>query len=111
MIIDVVKILLENQVDQNARDVEQKTALHYAAMNGHSEICEMLIEYGVEMNTSDVFVFTPLHWAAKQGHSNVCWILLNNQVEKNSKRYFLSYRRKQGLKDEHLKRVGLGLRK
>lgn len=44
------------------------TALHYAARNGHVDICKMLIQYGANINaTTKSGKATPLHKAAASG--------------------------------------------
>ncbi len=59
-----VKKLVSNNRDLvNERDLNNKTALHFAAFAGHPEIVEYLIENGADVNAKDVYNMTPLHAA------------------------------------------------
>lgn len=44
------------------------TSLHYAAQNGHEEMCQVLIRAGVDRNAHTKVNRTPLHLAAQEGH-------------------------------------------
>ena len=52
-----------NNIDVNAADVLDKTALHYAAAEDHKEIAELLIGKGADLNAMDQDDETPLDWA------------------------------------------------
>lgn len=59
---------------KNAKDVVTAldnagyTALHYAARNGHVEICKILFQYGADINAlTKSAQATPLHKAAASG--------------------------------------------
>ena len=43
-------------------------ALHMAAANGHTVICELLLQAGASVNAKNSAGNTPLHWAALNGH-------------------------------------------
>lgn len=59
-----VKKLVSNNPDLvNERDLNNKTALHFAAFAGHPEIVEYLIENGADVNAKDIYNMTPLHAA------------------------------------------------
>jgi ankyrin repeat protein len=62
-----------------ARDVLQRTPLHYAAENGHGEMVQELANYSpntFEVNAVDVHGFTPLHLAVLHDHRLVISLLL-----------------------------------
>lgn len=42
---DIVKLLLSKKADFTMRDSDGKTALHRAAENNHTEICDILIDH------------------------------------------------------------------
>lgn len=51
----------------NSQDNSGYTALHYAARNGHVDICSILIENGASINAQTHGNATPLHKAAAAG--------------------------------------------
>ena len=54
-----------NNIDVNAADVLDKTALHYAAAEDHKEIAELLIGKGADVNAKNERGETPLDTAKK----------------------------------------------
>ena len=56
------------------RDSKSRTAIHFAANNGHTEIVELLLEQNIEANPSDLAGFTPLHLACMNGHFEIVQI-------------------------------------
>lgn len=73
--IDKVQELLQSGAKFDT-DQEGRTALHYAALNGYSDICQMLIAHGCGLDHQDVVGFTALHRACSQGHTEVCKVLM-----------------------------------
>ena len=61
-----------------ARDRNGSTLLHYAAGNGHVEVCRFLLDdCGLEVHaTSHKTNRTALHWAARNGQEQVCRLLV-----------------------------------
>ena len=54
-----------------------KTALHYAAQAGNSEVVKYLVGQGASLTAVDAYAFlTPLHWAASYGHLEVVKVLV-----------------------------------
>ena len=49
--IDKVKHLINEGADVNAKDVYEKTPLHWAAEKGHKEIVEILLKKGANVNS------------------------------------------------------------
>jgi len=63
-----VQTLIEKgRANVNAYSNQQKTALHFAALNNHPDIIELLIASGAEMEWVDEQKCTPLHLACKKG--------------------------------------------
>lgn len=69
---------------QFSSDQEGRTALHYAALNGHAEICKFLLQQGCSMNEKDVLGYTPLHRAASKGHTEAIDLLLKAKCDVDS---------------------------
>eukprot|EP00933_Yihiella_yeosuensis_P073606 TRINITY_DN82315_c0_g1_i1.p1 TRINITY_DN82315_c0_g1~~TRINITY_DN82315_c0_g1_i1.p1 ORF type:complete len:206 (-),score=30.88 TRINITY_DN82315_c0_g1_i1:132-749(-) len=74
-----LEILDAVQVDLTAR-LNGKTALHYAAIDGHAELVRELIARGAATDAPDeqrgTEGMTPLIWAAMNGHLQVCEALV-----------------------------------
>lgn len=70
---NLVKVLVENHAEINARNNEGYTSLHLAAQNGHGDVVKFLIQNGAIVNIEDVYGFTPLDRA----------IIFGNTVLKN----------------------------
>ena len=75
-------------------DIEEKnpklsdsgtTLLHFAANNGHHNICKKIIENISDKNPLDKDTWTPLHCAAQNGHLKVCEYISKNIEENNPK--------------------------
>ena len=60
---EVVELLINNEVDVNAKDKYGCTPLHDAAEYSHLEIAEMLINRAPDMNALDINGDTPLDLA------------------------------------------------
>ncbi|KAL4708155.1 hypothetical protein ACJJTC_009934 [Scirpophaga incertulas] len=61
----------------NAPDNSGYTALHYAARNGHLDICKMLIQNGANINAATRSgKATPLHKAAAAGNTTAVTLLI-----------------------------------
>ena len=63
--------MLMSGFDPNARDPDNVTPLHRAAMAGHREGVRVLLAHGAEVNALDgMFAATPLVWAVEgQDHA------------------------------------------
>jgi ankyrin repeat protein len=69
----------------SAPDKNGDTALHYAAMKGHTRIAEILISNGADVNAQDKEGLTPLHIAAGIGHIEFVELLLAKGADVNRK--------------------------
>ena len=82
---NVVKILINNGADVNARDYYQCTALHHASENGHHDMVQVLIENQADVNARDKDQETPLHKASWCEHKRVVEQLVQNGADTNAK--------------------------
>jgi hypothetical protein len=62
----VLETMLACGFDPDARDKDNVTPLHRAAMGGHVEAARVLLNYGADVNSHDgMFSATPLVWAVE----------------------------------------------
>ncbi len=89
--VDIIRLLLSAGIDLNIREHESKsTALHFAAMYGHTEICALLIEYGKDVYTKDYRGMTPLHEACSETRRNAWPKRIRNLIEGKSSWYHVA---------------------
>jgi ankyrin repeat protein len=80
---EVLKYLLTNKADVNARDKSGYTPLYWAVCN--KDAAEVLLAHGAKVNARDARYRTPLHLAAEQGHKDVAELFLANKAEVNTR--------------------------
>ena len=72
----------------NVNDVDntlyRKTALHYAARSGNSDICSLLLSRGANVSQTDKDGDTPLHFAAYNHHVDICQLLVDHKADVTS---------------------------
>lgn len=79
-----VESLLRKGISAAIEDSAGYTALHYAARNGHYEVCKVLLENGADVNAlTRSGHATALHRAATQDHSEIVKLLLNKGADPN----------------------------
>ena len=67
-----VKALIKQAADINAAQGDGMTALHWAAMNGDTELAQMLVFAGANVKaTTRIGSYTPLYIASQQGNAAV----------------------------------------
>ena len=76
--INIIKYLLKNEVDVNAKDNGGMTPLNNCVTYGHRESLELLIEKGADIFTEDQWKYTLLHEAAERNNFLMCKILVNH---------------------------------
>ncbi|RWS28981.1 ankyrin repeat and death domain-containing protein 1A-like protein, partial [Leptotrombidium deliense] len=69
--ISVVKKILESKINLDSKSHMERTACHWAAMYGHSEILAILIQAKCDIETTDKFGMTPLLVGCWYGHPEV----------------------------------------
>ena len=74
----VVGLLLREDMDVAAKNLDRVTALYLAADNGHEEVVRILLDHGASVDITDKVGWTPLHRAAYHGHTAVISILLDH---------------------------------
>ena len=75
----ITKLLVDSSLDLNAAETETgRTALHYAAENGHSNIVALLLRHGADSNLVDGDGRTPIFLATKATEPN-CFLSLLRQ--------------------------------
>ena len=63
--LDIIRILLDNGVEPNTKDIMGETALYPTLANsGNLDILRLLIEHGIDINSIDIKGNTILHLAA-----------------------------------------------
>ena len=76
--LDVVKLLLEHDVDPNVKDNDGRTLVLRAAKRGNVDIVKLLLEHGANPNIQEnKYGYTPLHYAVKNYRVGVARVLLD----------------------------------
>jgi ankyrin repeat protein len=74
--VTIVKILLDNSADVNAKNKSAVTALHLAALRGKLDSVEELVNRGANMDAVDETNLTPLLYSIREKHPEVTKFLL-----------------------------------
>jgi ankyrin repeat protein len=74
--VEVVRVMLEACANVDRSDTFGYTALHYAAIAGHLDVCRPLFDWGARMLPMAKIKFTPLHWTASRVHFSVVKLLV-----------------------------------
>ena len=80
--LDIVKVLIENGADIEAKNSNKYTPLHMAAKQGQTEIVEYLIENGANLDAVK-HIDTALTMALEKGHFDIAELLINKGAEVN----------------------------
>ncbi len=83
--LEVVKALVERNVDKNRQAACGSTPLHLATQGGHREVVCYLLEEGVDMNLQDSLGRTALHLVAWTGDMQGCKALIAAGADVNVK--------------------------
>ena len=82
--IEAVRGGLEAGVDVNATDDQQRTALLFAAFNGHTSVAKLLLDQGASLGHRDAAGRTALMFAASGPNAETVELLLNAGSEVNA---------------------------
>jgi len=100
---DGTRLLLDKNVDTNAKDKSGSTALHHATKSGNEAIVKLLLSRGSDRNVKDKSGRTALQYTTKCRNKNIIKLLLDQQVQKNAKnqsgRTALHHAMKKGYED------------
>ena len=84
--VEAAKKLLAAKADVNARDDEDYSALHGAALRGNKALVEVLLAHGADVNARDkTYLATPLHLAVRAGHAGAAEALLAANADTQAK--------------------------
>ncbi|XP_064607588.1 integrin-linked protein kinase-like isoform X2 [Liolophura sinensis] len=80
-----VRVWLDNtENDLNQGDDHRFSLLHWAALEGRTNIVDMLIQRGARINATNMGDDTALHLAASHGHRDIVLMLLHNKANINA---------------------------
>ena len=71
-----VQLLRRAGAQQEVSDAEGRTALFFAAANGHADIVDLLLSKDADPNMANEQCGTALHWACVNGHGGIVAKLL-----------------------------------
>ena len=69
--IDIIKFVLNQNINLEAKDIYEQTCLHTACKHKNLEIVKQLIEKGADKEAKDISGKTPLHIASEKGLYNI----------------------------------------
>ena len=69
--VPAIAVLLDGDAHVNARNTEDRTPLHFAALQADIKIADRLIAEGANLGARDIHGCTPLNFANGNGHSAV----------------------------------------
>ena len=83
--LDLVRFLLENGANLEAKTSKGHTPLHFAVLYKKIEVVKLLIQKGADINATDGFKNTPLHMAIFSNRIEVGTILVKNRANLEAK--------------------------
>ena len=76
-------LIIQHGQNKNPADDHNNTPLHWAANEGHLEVCRLIIANVQDKNPADHWGQTPMHLAAGGGHLEICRLIIKNIQDKN----------------------------
>ncbi|XP_054153772.1 myotrophin-like [Oppia nitens] len=80
----VIEQFESKKVDVNA-SLDGRSAIHYAADYGHTDIIEFLISKGVDLNAVDKHGISPLLAAIWEGHTECVRLMITSGAHKSGR--------------------------
>ncbi|GFP54312.1 inversin [Trichoderma asperellum] len=78
----IVRLLVKEGADIEAKDMIGRTPLYCAVGEGHEDVVKLLVEKGADIEAKNYgYGQTPLHWAAKNGHEGVIQLLVKEGAD------------------------------
>lgn len=78
------RLAADSSLDLSAKDEQDVTPLHWAAINAHMSTCRWLLDNGADVDAiGGELRATPLQWAARNGHLYVVHLLLSRGADPN----------------------------
>jgi ankyrin repeat protein len=81
--IEVIKLLLNKDVELNISDKNGFNELHYAVHTRKLEICKLIVEKGININAVTENGHSALHIACDLNLYEICKYLITNNIDKN----------------------------
>ncbi len=82
---ETVKVILDQNPNLSAEDLQGWTALHYAAKSGSLDFVKLLIEKKAEIDAKTDKNETPLHFATQNNCYEIVQLLIENKSDINAK--------------------------
>ena len=81
--VDLVRGFLAKGCAVEAEDRTDLGPLHFASLNGRTDVCRLLLESGADLSAPS-FMDTPLHVAARRGREEVARLLIEAGADVNA---------------------------
>ena len=81
---DILAVLLEMEVDVEAKDSHGWTALHWSVRNGYEPVVRLLVEKGADVNAQGGDYDNALYAASFGGHEQIVQLLLEKGADVNA---------------------------
>ena len=82
--VAMINKLIDNHVDLDFKNAQDKTALHCAVEDKSIEIVKILIKAGADVDVQACYGWTPLHWAVYVDSSEIVRLLLRAGADINA---------------------------
>ena len=80
-LVEVSRIFIQQNVNQNAPNCDGQTPLHQASRGGHINVARLLLEHGVNVNAQDKKCATALHLASENNYLEIAHLLLEHGAD------------------------------